>query len=251
MSEYMESKECLMLFLARELDDPAPAACGRCAVCRGKPLIPETYPRDLVERAVLFLRHAYRNIEPRKQWPADALANLGWKGKISEQLRAEEGRALCLWGDDGWGELVRQGKQIDGRFSERLVNAAAEMIEEHWQPEPSPEWVTCVPSSRHPQLVPHFARRLAAVLGLPFVDCVRKRGSTQSPKGMENSYQQAHNLRDAFEVENHRARSAPVLLVDDMVDSRWTFTVVTAHLRLAGAGQVFPLALAETGKRDS
>ena len=25
MSEYMESKECLMLFLARELDDPAPA----------------------------------------------------------------------------------------------------------------------------------------------------------------------------------------------------------------------------------
>ena len=68
---------------------------------------------------------------------------------------------------------------------------------------------------------------------------------------MENSYQQAHNLRDAFEVENHRVRSAPVLLVDDMVDSRWTLTVVAAHLRLAGAGQVFPLALAETGKRDS
>jgi ATP-dependent DNA helicase RecQ len=36
-----------------------------------------------------------------------------------------------------------------------------------------------------------------------------------------------------------------------MVDSRWTFTVVAAHLRLAGAGQVFPLALAETGKRES
>ena len=251
MSEYMESKECLMLFLARELDDPAPAPCGRCAVCRGKPLVPETYPRDLVERAVLFLRHAYRNIESRKQWPADALANLGWEGKISEKLRAEEGRALCLWGDDGWGELVRRGKQTDGRFSERLVHAAAEMVREHWHPEPSPEWVTCVPSSRHPRLVPDFARRIAAALGLPFVDCVRKRASTESQKGMENSYQQAHNLRDAFEVENRRVRNAPVLLVDDMVDSRWTFTLVTAHLRLAGAGHVFPLALAETGKRDS
>ena len=251
MSEYMGNEECLMLFLARELDDPASAPCGRCAVCRGKPLIPETYPRDLVQRAVLFLRHAYRNIEPRKQWPADALANLGWKGKISEHLRAEEGRALCLWGDDGWGELVRRGKQTNGRFSERLVNAATEMVQAHWQPGPPPEWVTCVPSSRHPRLVPDFARRIAATLRLPFVDCVRKRGSTQSQKGMENSYQQAHNLRDAFEVKNHRVRSAPVLLVDDMVDSRWTFTVVAAHLRLAGAGQVFPLALAETGKRES
>jgi ATP-dependent DNA helicase RecQ len=251
MSEYMESRECLMLFLARELDDPAPAPCGRCAVCLGKPLVPETYPRDLVERAVLFLRHAYRNIEPRKQWPADALANLGWRGKISEQLRAEEGRALCLWGDDGWGELVRRGKQTDGRFPERLVHAAAEMVREHWQPEPPPEWVTYVPSSRHPLLVPDFARRIAAALGLPFVDCVRKRASTESQRGMENSYQQAHNLSDAFEVENRRVRSAPVLLVDDMVGSRWTFTVVTAHLRLAGAGKVFPLALAESGKRDS
>lgn len=52
MSKYMESEECLMLFLARELDDPAPTACGRCAVCRGKALIPETYPPDLVEEAV-------------------------------------------------------------------------------------------------------------------------------------------------------------------------------------------------------
>ncbi len=68
---------------------------------------------------------------------------------------------------------------------------------------------------------------------------------------MENSYQQAHNLRDAFEVEHHRVRSDPVLLVDDMVDSRWTFAVVTAHLRRAGAGHVFPLALAEAGRGDS
>ena len=36
----------------------------------------------------------------------------------------------------------------------------------------------------------------------------------------------------------------PVLLVDDILDSRWTFTVVAALLRLAGSGPVFPLALA-------
>jgi ATP-dependent DNA helicase RecQ len=35
-----------------------------------------------------------------------------------------------------------------------------------------------------------------------------------------------------------------VLLLDDIVDSRWTFTVVAALLRQAGSGPVFPLALA-------
>ena len=39
-------------------------------------------------------------------------------------------------------------------------------------------------------------------------------------------------------------RSGPVLLVDDLVDSRWTLTVAGSLLRDAGAGPVFPFALA-------
>jgi ATP-dependent DNA helicase RecQ len=38
--------------------------------------------------------------------------------------------------------------------------------------------------------------------------------------------------------------SGCVLLVDDIVDSGWTFAVVSALLREAGSGPVFPLALA-------
>jgi ATP-dependent DNA helicase RecQ len=37
---------------------------------------------------------------------------------------------------------------------------------------------------------------------------------------------------------------APVLLVDDLADSRWTLTVAGRALRLAGAGGVLPFALA-------
>ncbi len=40
---------------------------------------------------------------------------------------------------------------------------------------------------------------------------------------------------------------APVLLVDDLVDSRWTLTVAGRALRLAGAGEVLPFALASVG----
>ena len=36
----------------------------------------------------------------------------------------------------------------------------------------------------------------------------------------------------------------PVLLIDDFIDTGWTFTVVSRLLRLAGAAQVYPFALA-------
>jgi len=37
-----------------------------------------------------------------------------------------------------------------------------------------------------------------------------------------------------------------VLLVDDIVDSGWTLTVVGALLRKAGCGRIYPFALATT-----
>ncbi|OFS15263.1 hypothetical protein HMPREF3099_02505 [Kytococcus sp. HMSC28H12] len=43
------------------------------------------------------------------------------------------------------------------------------------------------------------------------------------------------------------ATPGPVLLVDDLVDSRWTLTVAGRALRRAGAGAVLPLALAVEG----
>ena len=39
----------------------------------------------------------------------------------------------------------------------------------------------------------------------------------------------------------------PVLLVDDLVSSRWSLTVAGRALRLAGAPGVLPLALAVDG----
>jgi len=43
----------------------------------------------------------------------------------------------------------------------------------------------------------------------------------------------------------------PVLLVDDVVDSRWTFTVLGIALREAGSGSVYPFALADTSGRST
>ena len=63
---------------------------------------------------------------------------------------------------------------------------------------------------------------------------------------MENSAQQMANIADAFEMIQGSIDRGPVLLVDDMVDSRWTFTECAFVLRTAGSGPVFPVALATT-----
>jgi ATP-dependent DNA helicase RecQ len=60
---------------------------------------------------------------------------------------------------------------------------------------------------------------------------------------MENSWQQWHNVDGAYELVD-ALPSGPLLLVDDVVDSRWTLTAVGALLRGAGSGPVFPFALA-------
>jgi ATP-dependent DNA helicase RecQ len=40
------------------------------------------------------------------------------------------------------------------------------------------------------------------------------------------------------------------LLVDDVIDSGWTVTVISALLRKQGCEAVFPVALASTGSGD-
>lgn len=241
--EYMQSQQCLMTFLAVELDDPYPTACGKCAVCLNRPLLTETSSIELVNKAIQYLRRSNQIIEPRKKWPSQALLNYQFSGNIRNNLQAEVGRALSLWGDAGWGELVKQGKYQDNHFDDALVQGAFEMIQ-HWQPQPFPTWVTCVPSLNRPELVPNFAQRLAEKLGLPFMPIVRKVHQTELQKKMSNSYQQAHNLDGAFTVDSWKGMSDSVFLVDDIVDSRWTFTVIAALLQRANSGVVFPVALA-------
>ncbi len=110
--------------------------------------------------------------------------------------------------------------------------------------------MTCVPSLNRPELVPNFARKLADRLNLPFQPVIRKIRQTPPQKEMNNSYQQAHNLDGAFAIDTWEGIKGTVFLVDDMVDSRWTFTVIAALLRQGGSGSVFPLALSLNSLAD-
>lgn len=248
VQDYINSPDCLMLFLARSLDDEQAQPCGRCARCLGQPVIPEEFSHRLAVEAALYLKHAELPLECKKQVAGGAFQQYGFSGNLPANLRAETGRILSRWGDAGWGRIVAEDKH-NNRFRDDLVNAVAEMVTERWRPEPQPAWVTCVPSRNHPELVPDFARRLAARLNLPFVDAVTKVRDNQQQKFQQNRYHQCRNLDGVFSVIPGIS-NGPVLLVDDMVDSAWTMTVIAALLRRAGSGIVWPVALASTSTGD-
>ena len=62
---------------------------------------------------------------------------------------------------------------------------------------------------------------------------------------MDNSRFRCANLDGVFKIESN-ILDTPVLLVDDAVDSSWTFTVVSALLKRAGSGPVYPFAVVST-----
>jgi len=243
MEEYVELKTGHMAFLIKALD-------GKPAEIQDPklPLLPNTANPKTVQKAVDFLRHTRLLIEPRKQWPDGGLPlyHLKAKTRIPAALQAQQGKALCYWGDAGWGKLVSQGKYVDHHFSDELVGACVHMVKE-WRIELAPKWATCIPSLRHKDLVPDFARRVADKLGIPFYPVLIKTDNRPEQKTMQNSSQQARNIDGSLDIKVKSLPVGPALLIDDMVDSRWTMTVAAWLLRFHGSAEVWPLALALTG----
>jgi ATP-dependent DNA helicase RecQ len=80
---------------------------------------------------------------------------------------------------------------------------------------------------------------------LPDLGCVAHLGP--SSHGRTNSALRLRDVWNAYEVPAElaaRLSGQPVLLVDDFVDTGWTFAVVARQLRRAGAGEIYPFALA-------
>ena len=253
MKDYLGNESCLMQFLAKALDDPNASACGRCAVCLKHPVLSVELQRTTHIEAQKFVRHSEMPLELKKQWDVSALTNyqaeFGWrKQNIPMELRGEDGRVLSRWGEPVWGELVAHGK-AQGHFDDELVAASVELIRNRWGEAKSVAWVTCIPSTRHPNLVPEFAARLAAALGVPFRAVISKSRETEPQKNMENRYHQCNNLDGAFTVQPEAGTNEAVLLVDDVVDSAWTLTLAAVLLRQAGTAAVYPFALATTATK--
>ncbi|WP_308616592.1 RecQ family ATP-dependent DNA helicase, partial [uncultured Enorma sp.] len=242
--EFLRTDGCLMKYIADELDAPdAKEHCGICANCAGAPLFPIEVDEVLVGEAILFEKNRHGFIKPRKQWPdgtriaADEQCGRGW-------ILSDNYFSLL-------GQLAATGKYRDGRFSDELLLESARYLRSATAGV-GIDAVVAVPSLRRPTLVPDFAERLAYALKVPFVDgAVGKTAEGVAQKTLHSSALQVKNIRDTIEVAKPGLiKGKTVLLVDDMVDSGWTFAVIASELARAGAKVVYPFALVKTGKGD-
>lgn len=243
MKALARTEQCYSRYIVSCLDDHSAHDCGHCATCMGRELFPSATSETYLHLAETYINKLTIPIEPRKMWAASEVIR-GGRIKFVNQ----PGFCICRYGDPGYGELVKRGKYSrERRFCDELVGKSAEMLKP-LVAEREITQVCAVPSLRS-DITIDFAKRLAQSLKLEFCDVLEKTAS-RPQKEMENSAHQCANALVSFKVREGASVAGNILLVDDMVDSRWTLTVCGYKLMEAGAELVFPFALADSGNRE-
>ncbi|HHU37928.1 MAG TPA: ATP-dependent DNA helicase RecQ [Propionibacterium sp.] len=254
---------CRMAFLTAALDDPHSEPCGRCDVCAG-PWYPTEVTVPVLDRARETLDHVGVPVAPRALWPT-GLDTLGVlidgepaKGKIPPDEQVAEGRVVARLTDLGWGGRLRDlfasdadGRPVDAEVPPELGSAVVRVLA-GWGWEERPVAVAWVPSLGRPRLVESLATGIATAGRLELLGPLDLSPTAEPLGGSTNSAYRVRDLWGRFAVpaavaERLAVLQGPVLLVDDLVDSRWTMSVAGRLLRRAGANAVMPLALASAG----
>lgn len=255
---YERMSACRMQYLAAALDDSTAAPCGRCDNCAGV-----WFPTDVASGAKSAagesLQRAGLPLEVRAMWPT-GMERLGVpvKGKIKPEEQVGEGRVLARLSDLGWGNALRSvfaegagDAELDPTMAQAVVKVLRGWGQEGWAGQGRPVALVSVPSRSKPLLVGSLARTLAEVGRLPYLgELSLEFGGPTGQRGGNSAYRLA-GVWDQFSVGAELAAAlasypgGPVLLLDDLVDSRWTLTVAGRALRQAGVDQVLPLVLAQ------
>ncbi|KQW06726.1 recombinase RecQ [Leifsonia sp. Root4] len=131
--------------------------------------------------------------------------------------------------------------------------AACVRVLAEWNWEERPAAVVAMPSRRHPQLIGSVAQTISERGRLPLLGTLdwANGGPSGGPGG--NSAYRLSGVWERFAVGPelaaalHEYAGRPVLLVDDIADSRWSLTIAGRLLRQHGAGAVLPFTLALQG----
>lgn len=252
MLAYERTSGCRMRFLAEALDDPSAADCGRCDSCAGQ-WFPAEIPDGARQAARRRLDSVGVELPARVQWPT-GMDRLGVdvRGRIPAGEQVEQGRALARLTDLGWGQRLRtllDPRTPDAPADSSLLEACIAVLA-GWNWDRRPVAVAAVPTLEHPHLVASVARYLAERGRLTWLGPLElvHDGASRQPAG--NSAFRLAGVWDSLAVPEPMATAlgrldgGPVLLIDALVDSRWTMTVGGRALRRAGATAVLPFALA-------
>ncbi len=251
MLDYESGSGCRMEFLQGALDDDTAQPCGRCDGCAGVWFV-DTIPDAALMTARGQLQRVGVDLDPRGQWPT-GMSRLGVpvSGKIPPSDALSPGRALARLTDLGWGQRLREILREDAPASPELLQACVGVLRD-WGWTTRPTGIVAVPSRGRPQLVDSLAQGLSEIGRLPFLGTLDLADGGPTGESGGNSAFRLAGVWGRLVVPPELAAAicaaaGPVLLVDDLVDSRWTMTVCGQALRQAGAESVLPFALASAG----
>ncbi|MCL1924429.1 MAG: RecQ family ATP-dependent DNA helicase, partial [Defluviitaleaceae bacterium] len=215
MTNYIGTKDCLSKFIVYALDDKTANDCGKCANCLKRGILPNVVSDKFYEDELLeiweYLNRMYLNIEPRKLWT----------DKTRVPNPNHQGYALAKYGESGYGELIKKDRESELKYRQVLVDKTCEFIREKIR-FIDDFIITSVPSLRSKK-VELFARDVADTLGIPYVELLLKEDAPPQ-KEMENSHFKEMNARNSFKLKDASNVVSKVILIDDIVDSRWTLT---------------------------
>ena len=281
MLEYLDTTECRMVFLRRQLDDPSATPCGRCDVCTGTVWSSDVATAD-EEAARERLTRPGVEVAPRRQWPSGMaglevpasgripageqaesgrvigrLSDIGWGAQLRELLVGDGGDAATGhvddrgtddsgWGEGGWGEGGQHagGWGADQPVPKEVLDACVRVLA-GWGWAERPVGVVGMGSRTRPHQLAHLTRRIAEIGRLPLLGTLAPQGPR--PAVHANSAQRLAAVWSAIGEPQFAVPPGPVLLVDDVIDTGWTMTVAARILRRAGASAVLPFALAAVG----
>ncbi len=188
-----------------------------------------------IDAARTFFRGQDVVVEPRKIW-ASGLPDR--KGKIGF---LQPGRALAFADDPAWSGDLAELWRTDRAAPQAILDGMVEVLKRWSRSWQRPTAVVAMPSRRYPALVHSVAAHLAEIGRLPLVDALEVTGPPPDADG--SSATRAKDLIYRTTLRPGVALDGPVLLVDDVIRSRWTVTVAGALLADAGARSVLPLAV--------
>ncbi|MCD2262501.1 RecQ family ATP-dependent DNA helicase [Dietzia aurantiaca] len=244
MLEYIRTAGCRMDYLRAELDDPTldPAAggCGRCDNCTGQRR-ETTVEEGALTRAREALERPGVVLPPRRQWPTGlAKLDIPLKGKIADG--PAEGRALARLTDLGLGQKLRALlAEQDQDAPDWLVRACVPVLRE-WGWDERPTGVVALRTGEHPLLVSSLARALSQMGRMTYLGELT-RDEALPPVTAQNSAYRVAQLWGTL-AGPATSTQGPVLLVTDVLDTGWTVTEASRHLREGGASVVLPFAVA-------
>lgn len=243
--DYQQTNDCLMKYLTTALDDPNSRSCGKCSSCIEWSWTDDKISKEDIEKVKSFFAKHYIIIEPRKK-----------SSFMNKKLTFihEEGLALSYY-HDALGQEASRGKYIDNHFSDLLVKASVDRLTRFLRERgtnPRDVVIIPIPSNRRPQLVPNFAERLAIALQCKYAHILAKKPGEPEQKSFLNSSHQEQAIRDYLYIKDDaNLHNQHILLVDDFVDSKWTFTVAAELLGNTYFNiKVTPFALADTSGSD-